>query len=58
MARYNRSALLTALAEYQQQLSQLTACIEASDWPGLYQYLKQAQAARGTYLEGREAPEC
>lgn len=58
MARYNRSALLNALAEYQHQLGQLTACIEASDWPGLYQYLEQTQAAREAYMEGREPPEC
>jgi arogenate dehydrogenase (NADP+) len=58
MARYNRSALLAALAEYQQQLGQLTAHIEAADWSSLYQYLEQAQAARGAYLREKLPPEC
>jgi arogenate dehydrogenase (NADP+) len=56
MARYNRSALLVALAQYQQQLGQLAAYIEAADWSSLQHSLEQAQAARGAYLEGREPP--
>ncbi|MEB3313751.1 MAG: prephenate/arogenate dehydrogenase [Cyanobacteriota bacterium] len=56
MARYNRSALLAALAQYQQQLGQLTAYIETADWSSLQHYLEQAQAARRAYLEDREPP--
>ncbi len=51
MARYNRTALLEALTYYQQQLEQLKGLISTEDWPGLYQVLAQAQAARSAYVD-------
>jgi arogenate dehydrogenase (NADP+) len=50
MARYNRTALLHSLTLYQQQLLELTALIEAEDWPTLETWLIQTQQARPAYL--------
>ncbi len=51
MARYNREALLQSLHTYRQQLDQLTAWIQDSDWPALEQSLRLMQQVRPTYLD-------
>jgi arogenate dehydrogenase (NADP+) len=54
MARYNRAALLQSLATYREQLNELTALIEAENWPVLETWLRQTQAARPAYLQGEQ----
>lgn len=51
MARYNREALLSAIALYQRQLGQVRALIEVEDWDGLHHFLAQAQGARPAYVD-------
>ncbi len=51
MARYNRDALLSAIALYQRQLGQILALIEVEDWDGLHHCLAQAQTARPNYVD-------
>ena len=50
MARYNREALLAALARYRTSLDGLEQQVRADDWPGLEQRLSQAQALRPEFL--------
>jgi arogenate dehydrogenase (NADP+) len=50
MARYNREALLAALARYRTSLDGLEQQVRAGDWPGLEQCLSQAQALRPEFL--------
>jgi arogenate dehydrogenase (NADP+) len=50
MARYNREALLAALARYRTSLDSLEQQVRAGDWPGLEQCLSQAQALRPEFL--------
>ena len=50
MARYNREALLAALARYRTSLDGLEQQVRADDWPGLAQRLSQAQALRPEFL--------
>ena len=50
MARYNREALLAALARYRTSLDGLEQQVRAGDWPGLEQRLSQAQALRPEFL--------
>ena len=50
MARYNREALLAALARYRTSLEDLEQRLRGGDWPGLAQRLSQAQALRPEFL--------
>ena len=50
MARYNREALLAALARYRTSLEGLEQLVRGSDWPALEQRLGQAQALRPEFL--------
>ena len=50
MARYNREALLVALARYRTSLAALEQLVQGGDWPGLEQRLVQAQAHRPEFL--------
>ena len=50
MARYNREALLEALARYRTSLEDLEQRVRGGDWPGLAQRLSQAQAQRPEFL--------
>jgi arogenate dehydrogenase (NADP+) len=50
MARYNRGALLAALAHYRTSLEDLEQLVIGSDWPALEQRLTQAQALRPEFL--------
>ena len=50
MARYNREALLAALARYRTSLDGLEQQVRAGDWPRLEQRLSQAQALRPEFL--------
>ena len=50
MARYNREALLEALARYRTSLDDLEQRVRGGDWPGLAQRLSQAQAQRPEFL--------
>ena len=50
MARYNREALLAALARYRTSLDGLEQRVRGGDWPGLEQRLSQAQALRPEFL--------
>ena len=50
MARYNREALLVALARYRTSLAVLEQLVQGGDWPGLEQRLVQAQAHRPEFL--------
>jgi arogenate dehydrogenase (NADP+) len=50
MARYNREALLAALARYRSSLEELEQLVNGSDWPALGQRLSQAQALRPEFL--------
>ena len=50
MARYNREALLAALARYRTSLEALEQLVRGSDWPALEQRLGQAQALRPEFL--------
>jgi arogenate dehydrogenase (NADP+) len=50
MARYNREALLEALARYRTSLDGLEQRVLGGDWPGLEQRLSQAQALRPEFL--------
>ena len=50
MARYNREALLAALARYRTSLEDLEQRVRGGDWPGLAQRLSQAQAQRPEFL--------
>lgn len=50
MARYNREALLAALARYRTSLEDLEQRVRGGDWPGLEQCLSQAQALRPEFL--------
>lgn len=50
MARHNRTALLDALAQYQQQLEQMKALIETENWDALHSQLTRSQSARPAYL--------
>ena len=50
MARYNREALLAALARYRSSLEDLEQRVRGGDWPGLEQRLSQAQALRPEFL--------
>jgi arogenate dehydrogenase (NADP+) len=50
MARYNREALLEALARYRTSLEDLEQRVRGGDWPGLAQRLSQAQALRPEFL--------
>lgn len=50
MARYNREALLAALARYRTSLDGLEQQVRVGDWPGLEQRLSQAQALRPEFL--------
>ena len=50
MARYNREALLAALARYRTSLEDLEQRVRGGDWPGFEQSLSQAQALRPEFL--------
>ncbi len=50
MARYNREALLAALARYRTSLEGLEQLVRGSDWPALEQRLGQTQALRPEFL--------
>jgi arogenate dehydrogenase (NADP+) len=50
MAQFNKSALLNALAAYQQQLGDLIALIEQEDWGSLHQILTLAQQQRPSFV--------
>ncbi len=50
MARYNREALLAALARYRTRLDGLEQLVRGSDWPALAEQLAQAQALRPEFL--------
>ena len=56
MARHNRTALLAALTQYQQQLGHLKALITAEDWDGVHSTLTQAQTARPAYVKTPSPP--
>jgi arogenate dehydrogenase (NADP+) len=50
MARYNREALLAALARYRTSLEDLEQLVNGSDWLALHQRLSQAQVLRPEFL--------
>ncbi|MEM8602972.1 MAG: prephenate/arogenate dehydrogenase [Cyanobacteria bacterium P01_H01_bin.121] len=50
MARHNQAAVLQSLAQYRQQLDQLTTWIEAENWAALSQSLTVTQQARPEFL--------
>jgi arogenate dehydrogenase (NADP+) len=51
MAEYNRTALLEALRDYQQDLAQTIESIENNNWPDLLAKLERNQVARPEFLE-------
>ncbi|MBD0333919.1 MAG: prephenate/arogenate dehydrogenase [Cyanobacteria bacterium Co-bin13] len=50
MARYNRDSILQSLQGYRHQLDQVIALIQAEDWEGVQQHLRQTQAARSEFI--------
>lgn len=50
MAQFNKSALLNALATYQQQLQDLIGLIQQEDWGALHQLLTLAQQQRPSFV--------
>ena len=50
MARTNRSAVLSALEQYQRQLGALQGMVEGEQWEALQQQLSQCQALRPEFL--------
>ena len=50
MARWNREALLTALAQYRTALEGLEQQLQAQDWSGLRTSLAEAQRLRPEFL--------
>lgn len=51
MARCNRPALLSALAQYRSALSRLEQSVEAGDWSALEEALRGCQAVRPSFLQ-------
>ena len=50
MCQGNRTAVLSALTQYQRELADLTRAIEAADWPALRERLQRCQAIRPDFL--------
>lgn len=50
MARYNKEAVLRSLSSYRHELDQITQHIEAENWDGLEQTLRETQGDRPSFL--------
>ncbi|MBR8830860.1 MAG: Cyclohexadienyl dehydrogenase [Chroococcopsis gigantea SAG 12.99] len=51
MARYNRSALLQSLRDYQDNLTRLMGYIESENWEGLEAILQYTQKSRALFIK-------